>query len=830
MARLKLSTTLRKPVILAALLGVIIGISGFFGLSFTSERIRLALVEQLKSYSGRDIRIDGEVEICISIFPQLLVQRIHISNPEDFDNKDFINVSEVRVDASLMPLLFGQLHLSDISADQAKIYLTKKKDGHVNWSFNNSRPPSKTTDTETTDSSYRTSSTRRLSIGKFQLTDVAIIYRDESRGRAIDTRLEHLLIDIKDIAKPSARISGDIQGQPYEMEFKSDALNVFASGQPWSINGTGHIARKQTELAARFEQTGNEINGDIDINVDRVNLGSLLDRLEIISGQEAATDNINIHARLHGADLIELYEQAEIEVELGKGYWDLQPRKTGKKKQLTFTRATAFTSWKKPVELTLDGNIAKEAFKLTFRTNRLSEFFDDLSKLDVDITAVAAGTDVTMKGTLDLPVETKKLEIDISVRSEGLERLNPILDTDFPPFDNFSVSGNLIANDKGYVLKSAEVSIGDTKLRTAIVIETDLPKPLWNISLNSRQFQLNDFKFIDWKIDQDHETSKTATEEEQKSFERPAITLLRHIEDIVRTPHMHLNLNLNADRVISGEDRLGKARFKLHMRDGALSITDADIELPGGRIKSSIALKTGNNSASGHLVLDIDKLDYGITTRLFEPGSIIDGVISTRIDLSLGGRDFTRLLDKATGQLDIAVWPKNTRPARALNLWTINLYLILLPELNKKESLVNCMVGLMDMENGTMKEEFFAVDTTRLWITGNIDVDFRQEHVQLSLFPQSKKARLFAFQSPIRADGSFSDIDLLISPVDLAGSYVSFITSPLHVPTRWIFGDKVEEDGSAVCERLFDREYVTKLHAEVERKQQQEVDEMLESD
>jgi len=293
---------------------------------------------------------------------------------------------------------------------------------------------------------------------------------------------------------------------------------------------------------------------------------------------------------------------------------------------------------------------------------------------------------------------------------------------------------------------------------------------------------------------------------------------------------MHLNLNLNVDKLLSGEDRLGKARFKLHMRDGAISITDADIELPGGRVKSSVSLKTGNSRASGHLVLDIDKLDYGITTRLFEPDSRVDGVISTRIDLSLSGRDFTRMLDEATGQLDIAVWPKNTRPARALNLWTTNLYLILLPELKKKESLVNCMVGLMDLKDGTMKEEFFAIDTTSLWITGNIEVNFRQEHVELSLFPQSKTARLFAFQSPIRAEGSFSKINLLINPVDLAGTYVLFITSPLHVPTRWIFGDKVEEDGSAVCERLFDRDYVTKLHAEVERKQKKEIDEMLDSD
>lgn len=89
---------------------------------------------------------------------------------------------------------------------------------------------------------------------------------------------------------------------------------------------------------------------------------------------------------------------------------------------------------------------------------------------------------------------------------------------------------------------------------------------------------------------------------------------------------------------------------------------------------------------------------------------------------------------------------------------------------------------------------------------------------------------MFSLQTPIRTQGSFSDISLQINPVDIAGSYVSFITSPLYVPTRWVFGDKVPEDGSAVCEQLFDREYVKKLNADIESKAKEEVDEILRSD
>ena len=74
------------------------------------------------------------------------------------------------------------------------------------------------------------------------------------------------------------------------------------------------------------------------------------------------------------------------------------------------------------------------------------------------------------------------------------------------------------------------------------------------------------------------------------------------------------------------------------------------------------------------------------------------------------------------------------------------------------------------------------------------------------------------------------DISLALNPLDLAGTYLSFITSPLHVPTRWIFEDKIPEDGSAVCEQYFDREFVTSRNAELRKLQDEEIKKLLDDD
>jgi len=825
----KLLTRLFKSLfILIAVLVLFVSMLDLINLSFKLDGGRRFLVEQIKSYTGRDARIDGEVKLTVSLIPQLLVQRIHISNPDSFNDEDFVTVNQVEIDLELIPLLSGQLHFSEIAADQAQINLVKKKDGSHNWTFDNAIQSSKPGDTETAGSDGSKTGMSRFSIGTFELTNVAIRYDDQSRDQVIDTQLDQLMIELTDITNPQAEIRGHVQGSPYELTFTSDALIALPSGKPWFLHGTGHIAGKKTRLEASLQLIEDGIKADADINVRKVNLGLLLDKLGIISGREAATDSIDINVKVRGSDPVELYEKAEISLQLGKGYWKLQSTAGPQKKDFLFTTASSFTSWHKPVVLHVDGNLSGEAIKLDFKTNRLLEFFDEVQKLDIDLASSIAGTDITLKGTLDLPIETRQFNLDLSVKSKHLEKINPIINSEFPPFNDFSLTGNLIANSKGFILKSSKASIGNTQLRAAIVIETNLAKPVWTINLSSQQLQLKDFAFHDWSTTQ---TDTVTTEDkEQKNDDRPWNEPLQRLEAMVREPKMHLNLNLKVDKVLSGKDRLGKAQFQLHLRDNAFSIKNADIELPGGRIKSSISLKTEDRDASGHLLLDINKLDYGIVTRLFKPDSQVDGVVSARIDLQLGGKDFTRLLDDANGQLDIALWPKNTKPAKILNLWATNLYLVLLPELKKKESKVNCLVGLMDINDGKMSEEFFAIDTTKLWINGNIAVDFKQEHVKLALFPRSKTARLFSLQSPIRTQGSFNDIELQVNPLDLTTAYISFITSPLFVPAKWIFEDSPPEDGSAVCEKLFDREYVKNLKAEADKKEKQELEEIMESD
>ncbi len=798
----------------------------FLNITITSDKARRILVEQLYVLTQRETIIDDKVEISVSLLPEIIVKGIHIKNAEGFGNKDFVHVGEARVSLELWPLLSGNIVLDEVEAKNANISLVRGKDGS-NWSFEHLIKPQDSNNKSQEKSGENRNGRRHVSITAINLTDIKINYEDATTNILIEQRLTSFHLDLDDIAQPAATIRGTLQGYPYELALTSASINDFAAGLPWQLQGHGTIAGSTTKFDATIQFQQDLIKGRIALTIEDINLGLLLEESGISSDADAASSKLTFQIKTEGEDIYDALTKAKIKIELQQGYWRWHALLQDEVRELIFRNVTINTSWDKPIIVNLDGTLFANALKLDFKTNRLSEFFDEIDKLDVDLTAQVADSKIDARGTLDLPVDKGLFRMDVSFRGKNLEKLNRILNSELPPFQNYNLVGNIISSKRGYVVKAKDATIGNTHFNAVVVIDTSSFKPFWKINLNSRRLQIRDFEFIEFDSDDiGFATLKESLQRNTLDQEKPPGWRLKKIVD---NPRMHVDLSLEAEQVMAGESVLGGAHIKLKLLDDTLILEQAELNIPEGIIKSSASFTVRENRVTGQFKLDIDKFEYGSVARYFVPGSPQGGVISARIDLQLDGPDFTRLFDHANGKLDIALWPRNTK-SKIFDLWATNLFLLILPEIRKKESRMNCMVALMDIDDGIMKEDFFGIDTTRVWMTGNINVDFKHEYVKLSLFPRSKTARLFAVQAPIRAQGAFSDIDLVADPIDLTAAYVSFITSPLHVPARRIFEDRVPEDASAACERFFDRDYVKQLKQKLETEEQKEVDEWLDSD
>lgn len=119
--------------------------------------------------------------------------------------------------------------------------------------------------------------------------------------------------------------------------------------------------------------------------------------------------------------------------------------------------------------------------------------------------------------------------------------------------------------------------------------------------------QIKDFETDDWKVGKFNAASIKASMKQTSGESKQEAG--RRLKQIVDEPKMHFDLNLNVNKVMAGENSIGKTRIKLKLREGIIILEDADIDVPGGKIKSSVSFKVEDKEVSGSLKLDIDKFE-----------------------------------------------------------------------------------------------------------------------------------------------------------------------------------------------------------------------------
>ncbi len=94
---------------------------------------KATIISEVKEATGRDLTIQGDIEL--SIFPWLGLKlgSIQLSNAVGFGEKPFIALNQAQVRIKLLPLLSKQLVVDTIVVDGLRINLSKNRQGASNW-------------------------------------------------------------------------------------------------------------------------------------------------------------------------------------------------------------------------------------------------------------------------------------------------------------------------------------------------------------------------------------------------------------------------------------------------------------------------------------------------------------------------------------------------------------------------------------------------------------------------------------------------------------------------------------------------------------------------
>ncbi len=195
------------------------------------NRLKPMLTQQVMKYTGRQLTLNGDLSW--TFFPSVGVKVGHmtLSNPNDFPEKTFAEISDATISVKLMPLLSGKIESSGIVLNGLKIHLIKNAQGHVNWSFN--IPTAATTTNDTSAKSPAKKPLKDLNISAVDVSNASITYVDEGAKKSYD---------IKQFEFHATNINL-LQPFPIKSTFDFSAQNPAAEGH---VSLTGNIALNLT--------------------------------------------------------------------------------------------------------------------------------------------------------------------------------------------------------------------------------------------------------------------------------------------------------------------------------------------------------------------------------------------------------------------------------------------------------------------------------------------------------------------------------------------------------------------------------------------------------
>lgn len=190
---------MRKSVKIAAgVVGAIIVVALVAPMFVPLNSYKGLIAQKVKAATGRDLAIDGDISLSLLPMPSVSVAGIKFSNAPGGSTPDMLTLEKARVKVALMPLLGGNIEISEIVLEKPVIVLEKFKDGSANWQIKPPADQAGTTGSATAPSTpsgaSSTSSGMNVAVDGASIDDGTVIYRDDTTGS--EQKVDNVNIDL----------------------------------------------------------------------------------------------------------------------------------------------------------------------------------------------------------------------------------------------------------------------------------------------------------------------------------------------------------------------------------------------------------------------------------------------------------------------------------------------------------------------------------------------------------------------------------------------------------------------------------------------------------
>ncbi|MGB6317856.1 MAG: AsmA family protein, partial [Litorimonas sp.] len=222
-------------IVVVAALGLLFIVPGLVPSDAYKARIETQLSESL----GRDVRIDGDVEI--STFPLIRArtEAVTIANPPGFGRDALATLDGLDARIRLWPLLSRRVEISSFTLNSPDIALERLADGRANWELEADTAAEDTPDDAAPFRRDGRYASLNPSIGVMRIRDGRVIYTDAVADTSVTLENVDVAISLPSMAD-TLSIDGSLlaNGEPLSVDMSLDSPRSFLDGAAADLSGT----------------------------------------------------------------------------------------------------------------------------------------------------------------------------------------------------------------------------------------------------------------------------------------------------------------------------------------------------------------------------------------------------------------------------------------------------------------------------------------------------------------------------------------------------------------------------------------------------------------
>jgi len=395
-----------------------------------------------------------------------------------------------------------------------------------------------------------------------------------------------------------------------------------------------------------------------------------------------------------------------------------------------------------------------------------------------ETSVTAADIKLSARAGIAHPFDLAALQASFHVSGNDLADVYYLTGLALPNSPPYDVSGTLVRENLRFKVDDLHGKFGSSDISGNLSIDTGRERPKLTATLVSKQLNLADLAApLGTEATPARKSNALAPAAAapvvpapaRAAAASPALLLPDADLQVQRVRGMDADVHFDAASVTTSKMPMNKVRFHLSLDNGKIALDPLTFALPQGEFAGTVTIDAQGSTPHTSIDMKLSNVDLAQFKPKSGKDAPLQGQLQGRIKLQGSGTSVHKTAADADGDITLVIPRGEMREAFAeLTGIDVSRGLGLILTKNEQKTDVRCGVANFKANNGELQATMFVIDTTNVLVTGQGQVDLKDETLDLSLRGQPKKVRILRLRTPITVRGTLLQPKIGVQPGKLA--------------------------------------------------------------